>query len=640
MSTVATTKTIKKAMQDGLNKFNFDKKVIATQDFGYHTPVECKLVVPRDKFEINVQQFTRLMPLPCPTYGKIESVTRAFFVPMHQLFKDWENFISNRKTPYSALSDSSALREAHVPYFNVYQLSRMLLSNAWATEVTSSDAYDIKAFDLASGSEAYKYYKVSAVLRHVITWLNGLGYNFPWCVDSANVASGTHEGWTYLHSDYGDEDIESVYNTKLSALPLIAYWKFYLDWCVPSRFIRDGWIRQYTLLDGLYKCDRRLFVDSNDSALNRSNDYQLNSETVYRLVSSLPVSYFADDYFSQAFKSPFGYEDNMSNNININNPGNPVDSFDFSPTFVGSSVNDSPRVDVTGYDYINSFSLHSLGALQDLVNRGKLAGNKIQDYLRVTYGITPSNDAMNVSTYLGSHRFDIQIGDVMSNADTKSGSDGAYLGEYAGRGLGGDTCKFSYEAKEHGYFFITNELYVRPSYIQGLRPEVTALDRFDFFQPEFDNLGVDAIDKKELTFTPINFAASAREDVTQVDSVGVFGFTPRYGKLKTNYDSVLGDFRFGRVNTGLDSWYLSRMYNKANNLQWKNGINYMFPWQYGSTGDNYDRIFQVSNQSIDHFYSVFNLNFTAMRAMKSLTTPFEVVENHGDSVTVETQGLV
>ena len=363
MSTVATKKTIKKAMQDGLNKFNFDKKVIATQDFGYHTPVECKLVIPRDKFEINIEQFTRLMPLPCPTYGKIESVTRAFFVPMHQLFKDWENFISNRKTPYHALASSDGLREAHVPYFNVYQLSRLLLSNAWSTEVVPTDSHDIVAVDLSDSSgNTFKYYRVSAVLRHIITWLNGLGYNFPWCVDSANVSSGAHDGWVELPSNYSKADFINIFNTRLSALPLVAYWKFYLDWCVPSRYIRDGWIRQYTLLDGLYKCDSRLFVDNNDTTLNHSNDYHLNDETVYRFVSSLPVSYFADDYFSQAFKSPFGYEDSQSNFISISNPAMLHPDEDTYSSVTVFSDGTSPHADV-GNDYFNMFTLQSLGAL-------------------------------------------------------------------------------------------------------------------------------------------------------------------------------------------------------------------------------------------------------------------------------------
>ena len=670
MTQLPNRKVIAKAMQDSSNKFDMSKRVIATQDFGYMLPVECKLVLPGDKFDINVSQFTRLMPLPAPTFGKIECVTRAFFVPMHQLFKDWENFISNRKTPMRANFESSgeSVAQAQVPCMTVLQLSNIFLTNTnLCTFVTTrtKDSYedfeeldvDIISVEVGScltntGSTAedilYAGWKVTPLGRKLLTVLNSIGYNFPWIscytVSETSGAVAITPETTPNHivvSKFKEQDLDyvSFADTVVSALPLIAFWKFYLDWCVPSRYIRSGFIKLYNLLDLLYKQDTQCFYGGDSASGERRI---LSNYSIIRLLDNPPLSFFSDDYFSQSFKNPFGYEDSLSNSLYISNPADQFDNDNaFNPAQVDADGT-SPSLDISE-GYINQFALSSLGALQDLVNRGKLAGYKIQDYLRVTYGFTPSNDAMNVSTYLGSHRFDIQIGDVMSNADTKSGSDGAYLGEYAGRGLGGNTCHFEFDSKEHGFFFITSELYVRPSYVQGLRPEVTSITRADYFQPEFDNMGCDPVYMRELVFTPLDYKPKDRKDVSfpSLSDVDIFGMSPRYSRLKTNFDSVIGDFRLGRVNTGLDSWYISRMFSESNALQWQDGINYLFSQQAGADGlQNYDRIFQVANASIDHFYSVFNLDFTAYRHMKSLVEPFEVDENHGSNVEVSQQGVV
>lgn len=249
------------------------------------------------------------------------------------------------------------------------------------------------------------------------------------------------------------------------------------------------------------------------------------------------------------------------------------------------------------------------------------------------YGIRPSNDGLMLSTYLGCHKNDIQIGDVTSQADTKTSSNGAYLGEYAGKALGASNGHFEFETKDHGLLFITQEILVRSSYVQGIKPEFQLLDRFDFFQPEFDNLGMTPISTRELVF-------DRNDGIVPEDNV--FGFTPTYSKYKYCNDTLSGDFIIPSLGGGLDgnlsSWWLSRYFTESENLLFVSE-DFQRADNMGN-GSNYDRIFQVADG--DHFYQIFQINIQAFRPMKSISDAITTndPDNHGKHISVQHGGHV
>lgn len=600
-------------------KQNLDKKVVASHDFGTMLPIECKVMFPGDHFKVKVDQFTRLMPMPSPTFGKIDTITRAFFVPFRILFKDWKEFISNQQVAKAAgdhISASAAVCPATtIGYFsNAFYLLCSHDADPVGGQLGRIDFAETPAnydfvFIAGSNNDGVKkgYLTLTYMGRKFLDVFFGLGYNIPFC-----MYAGTDE-----------ENLEAIFKKKISLLPLLSFAKMYFDWVIPSRFISQH--RQIQVaLDAIYQ---------GHTNLNSSGSYNDGSGIVKPALlfglMKLYSSYLSDDFFTSAFVSPFGYEDsNVGVGTNIPNPNNPADSSFLSVKDYGQNGAGAGGREETffagayneGDSILQQFTLKSLGALQDMVNRGKVAGNKIQDYLRVTYGIRPSAEALDLSVYLSSHRSSIKIGDVMSNADTAN-QGGAYLGEYAGRGLGQNFGEFEYEAKEHGIFIITNELTVKSSYWQGLRPECELIDRLDFFQPEFDNLGVDAISQAQLRFVDLDGS-----DPTGIDSDAVFGFTPRYSKYKYNFDSLLGDFRFKTKNKGLDSWYLARYFEipeEIEDLYIDENFSLM---TQRNAATQYDHIFQVSDNSADHFYSVFNLNFIAERNMISPSDALDTEE--------------
>ena len=78
------------------NKFDLSKTVVTTHDFGRAKAIECRYMVPGDKFNIKLSSFTRLLPMVSPTFGKIDTVQRAFFVPIRSLLPQFYDWVSNQ----------------------------------------------------------------------------------------------------------------------------------------------------------------------------------------------------------------------------------------------------------------------------------------------------------------------------------------------------------------------------------------------------------------------------------------------------------------------------------------------------------------------------------------------------------------
>lgn len=672
MTQLSKNVVMPQAQQSSRNKFNFNKQVIATTDYGVMTPIECKLMFPGDRFDVSVDHMTRLMPMPSPTFGTITEKLRGFFVPIRILFKDWEDFISNNQK-FSLSSGEAVASTPHCP--NVYLndiVYYFINSNAHVEETTPEDPttpssqieYDFSILSVnvpyvESSLGTQRYFKLTPYGRHVLKLLHGLGYQFPDIMFDGNI----HD----LEPDFSGfpKFMQDTLMQTVSILPLLAWWRFYIDWIVPARFIRSNHAILLSILDTVYRGNQ---IDSITGHFNADL-----TPLLY-----MPYSFGNTDYFGSAFMTNYGYEDDKAYDTHV--PGVQLldgeyyadyglynsechgskgvfasrkgaikdETLLLSPDFVTPQTGAISRpMDFSGDDEqgITALTIRSLGALQDMINRGKLAGSKIQDYLRVTYGIQPDNSTLDISTYLGSHSSVIKIGDVMSNADTfnENNGSGAVLGQYAGRAIGGSANNsFKYDAEEHGFFFITYELEVKSSYVQGLRPEVTALDRLDFFQPEFDGLDVDAIAMRELRAGSLFNEDTPGLNLPTVSPFDVFGYTPRYSRYKVNFDNVLGDFRRHSVNAGLQSWFFVRNFSSQLDKQrnWIGGINERFLRQFSeTTSDDYDKIFMASNNETDHFYSVFYLNFSAYRHMKTLESPLEFDEN-GESVKVASQGAV
>lgn len=593
-----------------LRPHDMSSHLITTSNFGVMKPIKLISCVPGDKISLSVEEFTRLLPMPAPTYGSIISKTRAFFVPCRLLMPDWLEFISNNKK----VTRQGVINPISTPMVSYRALYTAITNNTSLSTVVTTGAYDF----VSPSPDRNNHYKLTSLGRRLIDFFFSIRCPLPLSLDK------TANPYPFSLDE------------KISFLPFLAFVKFYIDWVVPSRFVY------------LYESFLRLFSFSTTSDLT---SWLNSSDGSYRNLQSILVgfySYYDDDFFTSCWQNALGTEVQQASSTEVNqgivppqgwswtdeaDGGNivhgtypPVIGAEDAPPYMTESSDEEysnsgaqltqPRGEIQYQDSLGSthsvqqtpplnwFSIKTLGALQDMISRGKLAGTKVQEYLRVTYGFEPGVDAMNLSTYLGVKQSEIMIGDVMSTAGTSVNE----LGQYAGRGIGSSSSKFTYECQEHGYFFVTNELCVKASYTDGLDFNWDQKDRFDFYMPQFDNLGCDAIPIKRLT----NMPQPLNSDVNRNS---IFGFSPRYSQMKFAFDAVSGDFRIPSLNSGLDSWYLNRTFDRSNSLLWT-FINDTFCKATSDVSlNNLDRIFNLTTNEADHFYSIFRIGCRMMRPM-------------------------
>ena len=559
------------------NKFDLSSRHIGTTNFGELKPIYCESVIPSDRFSLDVQSFTRLDPMPAPSMAEMFVHTRCFFVPFNTIFHGFSEFINNSNNVNSA----ALLENFKVPYMLETVVCGAFKDGALSTTVTKDDAYDIRIVNsyASSGAPQFTYHKFTVQGRRIYNILTSLGYNFTF-------------------------DDEKNSKAKYSLLPLISFCKVYLDWYVPSKYWTSDpaivWLRQLVNLDfdNLFAVPA-LFL----------NNGSIKQDTLIKLFQIDFSVFFTQDYFSNCLMHPFGNDDTMAGWTDVEPNVNDQTSS------VSSNLDNGAVVVQNSTNILSAFDMKTVGQLQKIINKGMVIDQKVQDYLRVTFGIEPSTDALRITKYVGHFADTIKVGDVMSNADTMnaSGTSGAVLGQFAGRGLGYQQGHFTFSAgANYGLVLVLQDIVPTPFYFQGVPNYITAIDRLDFFTPEFDSLCSAPVPIQRL----FNDQPLANYDT-------VFGYLPQYSEYKVGHDVLSGNFRLHSVNADLSPWYQARKLpfvdTPTGQIPSNVTIGSSFAKALWSNRLNdFNSIFYSDGSVADPFYQIHDIKVSCYRKAKSL----------------------
>lgn len=200
-----------------------------------------------------------------------------------------------------------------------------------------------------------------------------------------------------------------------------------------------------------------------------------------------------------------------------------------------------------------------LKRLYKWVNRNSIAGKKIADLLRAQ-GLGVWVDAQK-PRFIGFTEVPVNISDVVSTSDTfksatsSSSASGAVLGEYGGKGLCYDSSKkFVFENDEFGFWITLSSVVPEAGYCQALDASVSCVDKFKFYNPEFDGLGMEMSPKSRVVGSvdwscqDTDAAGSSSDEVDALTSS--FGVIPRYSALKVANNVLNGDFSLRGTRDG------------------------------------------------------------------------------------------
>lgn len=541
--------------------------------------------------KMNQQSFTRLLPLPQPTFGTITMHNRAYFVKYTDVWKPFLAYYLNARFCNGQTSNIPLER----PYITNSDLCSFYLNSAVSSVVVVINPMPAKNYDFISNTNsATMYHKLTPYGRYCHKILRSLGYA----------------------PDFGA--VEDKIDYHLDALPLLCVAKVALDWYYPP---------QYADLIPLYNDVKNLMW--------QLDTFNLSVGDLASIFSFIRYVGYDSDKFVSVFDNPVAPNSNSFTDVTIVDPtvsGNNNGGIR-SQVNTNTANNDyhTPVIQGLGSDgvsvsnnatLVSDAAIKMLERVSDYLHRNSLAGSRVVDRFLARFGKQLSNEHVWRSSYVGRQNILIQIGDVMSHSDTS----GAALGDYAGKGLGfGDDGNFEFWTVEPGQFIVVSSLVPRIGYVQGIDRNLLSTTHLQEWQPEYDNVSVDAVGKGEL-YMPFHDLP-----LTGNYAKSIFGFLHRYYYKKIARDRLSGNFTFASSDPGRDCYYLFRMFDNNSNLS------HNVAFMKGNDAEQYNRIFNAIESNQDYFNVIHRFNIKYRSHMLPL---WENLDWHsgGKEITMDTMG--
>lgn len=541
-----------------------------TSSLGMLLPCYVRECNPNEHYRINPRMFCRSMPMNSAAFIQCTQNIEFYFVPYRLLWTSFPQWFVGTKYPITSLKQTP--EKDSFPSIDLGYLFNNLTGRTQLGET------DVLGYDLAKGALRLLDLLGYGDLSHFndITSVN---------IDTLKVSPFRLLAYQKVCSDFyrvGNYESSRInsYNVDSPILPTVSFLNF---------------VKSYLQLRYRpWKKDRYTI----SSTSFQGNDYM--STTIQ------PISF---PNLGNSTTAPFG-----SNN---------------SGSFVAGLTNVSNGVDpIQGFSVAN---LRSAFALDKLYRLSAAAGDgDYKSQIKARYGFDPYAPQYK-SEFIGSASAPVQVNPITTTADTldSAGDNGTPAGRIYGNGIAqssGDV--FEYDVKEHGIIIGISSFVPDVDYSSyGINPFNMKINREDYFQPEFDNLGHQPL--SSLCFNPWKQVSVAGQ-ATRLQLINtVLGWFPRYIEYKTCVDEVHGQLN-GWLNRSFDraptlSLWTAPRFNSSDSKKFDNwrdkGLSLDFFYIDPSV---YDSVFvnqYQGDQSQDQFICEVNNNVQAMLPMSITGEP-------------------
>lgn len=192
-------------------------------------------------------------------------------------------------------------------------------------------------------------------------------------------------------------------------------------------------------------------------------------------------------------------------------------------------------------------------ATQQLLERDARGGTRYTEILRSHFGVVSPDARLQRPEYLGGGTARINVNPVAATSVVDQASPPVQLG-LAQLGAFGTTSVngvgFMKSFTEHTILLGLVACRADLNYQQGIERQFSRRSRYDFYWPEFANLGEQPVKNKEIFMTP------ASVDGTGVDEQ-TFGYQERYAEYRYKPSRVTARLR-SNAGTSLESWHLAQ----------------------------------------------------------------------------------
>lgn len=509
---------------------------------GILSPTFAQPCVGGSKIKINQNAFVRSAAVNTSAMTSVNVYTDFFYVPIKQLFTQFGQFKTKTKDIHSSIFSS-------VPT----TMPSLTHANLAAAIAALGNATDMLGFTASYGAE-----RLGELLNL------GFGQGFTYDVGSLNML---------LPAAYQKCYFDHYRNTAYEANDPAAY---NLD-----QFATGGSISQAV-------AQKMLTI----RYCNYKKDFFSNLYPSLNYISSSASGMQSQWTIPSSVLGMGGVNGNVAYNNANTQPQMSNDGMVIAPTTINNS------------NLSYGFSVQNLRAafaLDKLVRASSYAPQHVKDQYEARYGFKSYQYNGDESQRIGSFKFAIRFGEVVSTADTSSASGGQPLGDIGGKGIGGSDWQDNIEFVCHDDCIIMGITYCIPVTTY----DSLGVDKFsqkflatDFFQPEFMDLGMQPILLKELFGSNTNSISNL-----------IMGYQPRYSEYKIGIDRNCHQFRFnnalsaftmhGRSTTALSGNGVTAAYFKVNPAD----MDSIFVQQFdGTTGS-------------DQFFGMFEFAFACVAPM-------------------------
>lgn len=231
--------------------------------------------------------------------------------------------------------------------------------------------------------------------------------------------------------------------------------------------------------------------------------------------------------------------------------------------------------------------------LQEWLEKNARGGARYIEQILSHFGVMSSDARLQRPEYLGGGKTRMRISEVLSTYQDPDDA-GLPQANMAGHGIAvGNTNQFSKRFEEHGYVIGIMSVLPKTSYQQGLPRHFQRFDKFDYFWPEFANIGEQVVENREVFWDGVNTATDP-----------IFGYQSRYHEYKFQPSTVHGNMR-----DQLAYWHMGRIFDN--------------PPVLNSTfviADPTTRIFPVTETQEQIYVQLVN-KISALRPMPYFGTP-------------------
>lgn len=430
---------------------------------GIITPVLCEPCIAGTKGKINRRVFTRSAQVVAPNFSSVQQHFDFIKVPIRLLLSSWNDWKLNINDINSSQLVASSI--TGIPNLSLpTSLPSMDFGNNLVKRVC--DAYALLVPTVTLSEQANK-------LNDLERLLPLLGYG----------------------SD--DHLFDSAGNSTaniLNLIPLAAYQKAYYDLYRNTTYESNN---PYAYnLDWLYMKSSQILDLT-----------QVEHAQHFFDMSALRYVNYRNDYFHNIYPS-LNYSSSSPYGINWSIPSSVMFDASASTSPVATDVSIQAQ---TGGQTRLRFALNSSSpssafgsvqqiraafALDKLARASAYAPKHVRDQFKARFGVDVGSKVSNECERIGSFVHDIVFGEVTSTSDTV----GASLGELGAKGVGGHDFgeDIEFYCEEDSIILGLTYFMPRAMYDVALDEYNMKLVREDFFQPEFENLGLRPIYRKNI----------------------------------------------------------------------------------------------------------------------------------------------